>query len=263
MTIVLTTLFILLIILVIAIRYRLKNAKSTSQLFTAILLLLALIISVYLLGYFKVFQSTPIKDYVVNFKELLQIIILILAVLAFLGASIGFFDKKYTLRIDKFNIGGINVLFDKSSEIYVKTVGTCVSSKRSLFSFNEKRDNIYEVLNAYYDVYNFIRNNLELLDHEKDSDLYKTSVNILKELNKFLTKHQNDYRRWYDKVISDDEFMVSNHEQKAHNTTIEQVQKQYYRYDELLQDIKNLNKYMSEEKIKNMLKINDFIWGEE
>lgn len=260
MTIVLITLFI---ILLIAIGYRQKKLKSSSQLCTVILLLLALVIFVYLLGSFKVFDSTTVKKYVTNFKELLEIIILILAVLAFLGALIGFLDKKYTLRIDKFNIGGINVLFDKSSEIYVKTVGTYVSSKRSLFSFNEKRDNIYEVLNAYYDVYNFIRSNLELLDYEKNSDLYKTSVNILKELNKFLTKHQNDYRRWYDKVISDDECIASNKGKRAHNTTIEQVQKQYYRYDELLQDIKNLNNYMSEEKIKNMLKINEFIWGEE
>lgn len=159
----------------------LKNfLESTNTGFANYDKLSPLIIFVYLLGSFKIFDSTTLKNYAVNFKELLQTIILILAVLAFLGALIGFLDKKYTLRIDKFNIGGINVLFDKSSEIYIKTVGTYVSSKRSLFSFDEKRDNIYEVLNAYYDVYNFIRSTLELLDYDKDSDLYKTSVNILK-----------------------------------------------------------------------------------
>lgn len=239
----------------------LKNfLESTNTGFANYDKLSPLIIFVYLLGSFKIFDSTTLKNYAVNFKELLQTIILILAVLAFLGALIGFLDKKYTLRIDKFNIGGINVLFDKSSEIYIKTVGTYVSPKRSLFSFDEKRDNIYEVLNAYYDVYNFIRSTLELLDYEKDSDLYKTSVNILKRLNNFLTKHQNDYRRWYDKVISDDECIASNNWEKAHNTTIERVQEQYYRYDELLKDINDLNEYMSKKEIKNTFRIKVFIW---
>lgn len=117
----------------------LKNfLESTNTGFANYDKLSPLIIFVYLLGSFKIFDSTTLKNYAVNFKELLQTIILILAVLAFLGALIGFLDKKYTLRIDKFNIGGINVLFDKSSEIYIKTVGTYVSSKRSLFSLTKK-----------------------------------------------------------------------------------------------------------------------------
>lgn len=45
-------------------------------------------------------------------------------------------------------------------------------SKRTLFQFNPKRDNISEVLDSYYSVYNYIRENLELLDKDENNKLF-------------------------------------------------------------------------------------------
>lgn len=193
---------------------------------------------------------------------MLQILFLFIVITLVFYILIGFLGKRYTLRVDKFNIGGINVLFDRSNEIYIKTVGTFISSKRSLFNFKRERDNIYEVLNVYYEVYNFIRSNLELLDPIKDKALYSTSVDILKMLNQFLSKHQNDYRRWYDKVISADEIYSHGKKIVVHETTIERVQKNYYRYAEILKDINEVNKYMSSQSIRNAFRIKIFDWEE-
>lgn len=84
--------------------------------------------------------------------------------------------KKVYSQSRQINIGGINILFDQSNEIFTKTVGIYIAAKRTLFNFDEVRDNIDQVLDAYYDSYNFIRNNLELLDSEKDVELYQLSV---------------------------------------------------------------------------------------
>ena len=139
-------------------------------------------------------------------------------------------------------------------------MGTYIAAKRTLFNFDEVRDNIDQVLDAYYDSYNFIRNNLELLDSEKDVELYQLSVDIIKHLNDFLTEHQNDYRRWYDKTIDDDIIEVDGTQIIVHSTTIENVQKHYYRYDVLIPDIKDLNDFMKDIRIKEAFRISRFDW---
>ncbi|EAG4068491.1 TPA: hypothetical protein ACSZBY_08875, partial [Listeria monocytogenes] len=128
--------------------------------------------------------------------------------------------------------------------------------------FNKERDNISEVLDSYYATYKFIMENLELLDSEKDEELYTTAVSILQKLNNFLTKHQNDYRRWYVKIMREDIIKVSEHEEDiiVHQTTIEVVQECYYRYEELQEDFKALNKFFIESDIRKILKINSYEW---
>lgn len=81
-------------------------------------------------------------------------------------------------------------------------------------------------------------------------------------LNQFLSKHQNDYRRWYEKVISADEIYSHGKKIVVHETTIERVQKNYYRYAEILKDINEVNKYMSSQSIRNVFRIKVFDWEE-
>ncbi|WP_072540169.1 hypothetical protein [Lactiplantibacillus plantarum] len=250
-------------ILILVLRnIKIKPRETSKPVWDISLILLAFFLLAYILTALKIFNRIIVKDYIIAVKDMLQILFLFIVIILIFYILIGFLGKRYTLRVDKFNIGGINILFDKSSEIYIKTVGTFVSSKRSLFDFEEKRDNIYEVLNAYYEAYNFIRSNLELLDPKENQGLYKISCEILRKLNHFLTTHQNDYRRWYDRVISDDTVTdtATGKSITVHETTIEDVQKNYYRYAELLNDINDINKYMSKKEIKNIFRINFFDW---
>lgn len=217
----------------------------------------------HLLNKWSLLNQPPVLEFIDTLKILIRIIILILSLLVLLYVIIGFFSKRYSLRIDNFNIGGINILFDESSNMYKKTVGTFIASKRSLFNFDKKIDNIDQVFDAYYNTYKYIKENLELLDPNKDKKLYELSVNMLHKLNHFLAHHQNDYRRWYNNITEENIIITSSGKSiYVHETTIEDVQKEYYRYDELLGDIREINSYFSQENIKKEFSMKYFDWSE-
>lgn len=217
----------------------------------------------YILFYYSFFKNEIALSFLSTMEELLKIMLIMLGLIGFLYMLIGFFGRRYTLRVDKFNIGGINILFDQSSEIFIKTVGTFIAAKRTLYEFYVVRDNIDQVLDAYFESYKFIRDNLELLDCEKDKELYDVSVSIIKKLNDFLTTHQSDYRRWYGRITADDRIQIDKKTTiTVHNTTIEEVQKHYYRYDEIIKDIQELNSFMKSERIRDAFNIKRFEWEE-
>ena len=240
-----------------------KKFKESMMLDIAFLIIIFFLVAS-ILNIYDFFNNDVIMTYISTVKNMMQILLLFLIILVVGYAVIGFLGKRYSLRIDNFNIGGINIFFDKSNEIFIKTVGTFIASKRTLFNFNRKRDNISEVLDAYYETYKYIKDNLELLDKKKDKELYSLSVEMLKKLNNFLATHQNDYRRWYKKIDESDEIKVPGSESiTVHKTSIEVVQKNYYRYDELLEDIKSINIYFSQDNIQKAFKIEEFDWSEE
>lgn len=240
-----------------------NESRISSLVYTLLSLIIFLIIAIIFtkIGFF----TKPFINQLINsILEMLRIVLLLLAVFALTYVIIGFFGKKYSLRVDNFNIAGINVFFDKSSEIYIKAVGSFLMSKRTLFNFNPKRDNIDEVLDSYYSVYNYIRENLELLDQEDDGALYLISIETLKKLNNFLTKHQNDYRRWYKKNEKENKINVGDGKTiTVHNTTIEEVQKHYYRYDEILKDFNSINVFFKSNEFQDSFKINSIHWRNE
>jgi len=233
----------------------------TSIIFSVIACLFVVLSVVYVLSYFNIFNNKDFLSYMDDLKSFSQYMILFLVILIVLYIMIGFLGKRYTLRVENFNIGGINIFFDKSNEIFIKTVGTFIKSKRTLFYFDKTRDNIRDVLNTYHKSYDFVRSNLELLDSEVDSDLYIASIDLLKKLNQFLTKHQDDYRRWYEKIVADDIIEIKEgHKIVVHKTTIETVQEQYYRYNEFLEDIREINIYMKSNELGKIFNIEHFDW---
>lgn len=69
---------------------------------------------------------------------MIQIIIIFAVVILIIYAVVGFWGKRYSLRVVNFNIGGINVFFDKSSEIFVKAVGGFIASKEHYLNLIKK-----------------------------------------------------------------------------------------------------------------------------
>ncbi|UUX35225.1 hypothetical protein [Fundicoccus culcitae] len=238
-----------------------ERIKSNSKIFYGTLIFILFFLITIILTEIDFFNNGFISNYINTLMEILKLILLSLGVFGIGFAIYGFWGKKYSLRIDNFNIGGLNVFFDKSSEIFKKAVGSFLESKRSLFCFKPDKDNISEVLDSYYSTYKFIRENLELLDREKDEALYSLSVGILKTLNTFLTNHQNDYRRWYEKILKDDSIVSNDKKIVVHETTIEIVQTCYYRYDEIVRDFKVLNKELSDEKILETFRLDKEKWS--
>lgn len=171
--------------------------------------------------------------------------------------------KKYTFEIDCISFCGVRFIPDKSHDVFIKRVSNYVSSKRTLFCFDERKDNINDVLGVYFDVYNLIRNNLHLLSSQNDSEMRAISIETLKKLNTFLTSYQNDYRRWYKHIIENDVISTiddKNEDIIVHETTIYEVQKHYYKYNEIIKGIKGVNDFMNNEKVRNQLHLDCFIW---
>jgi hypothetical protein len=77
-----------------------------------------------------------------------------------------------------------------------------MDSKRAIFKVRKNVDAFDEVISSYYQTYQFIRDEMKILNPKKDREIYDFSNEMLMVLNKFLTNYQNNYKRWY-KYISD------------------------------------------------------------
>ena len=172
-----------------------------------------------------------------------------------------YIGKKYSLKIDKLSLGGLNILFDTSRTLYTNSVSNFLDTKRTLFRIEPKYDNFSDVFESYFQTYNFFRQEMKVLDPQRDKDLYDLTNNILQELNKFLTINQNNYRRWYQKVSSDNstEYPPEGSKKYFYNTPIDEIQEKYYAYDDLLKGFQSINTFF-ENNVKEPFGVNSEKW---
>ncbi|HFL4903937.1 TPA: hypothetical protein ACG34X_004940, partial [Escherichia coli] len=167
--------------------------------------------------------------------------------------------KRYSLKIEKLTFGGMNILFNTTSTLYINSVLSFLDTKRSLFIIREEYDNFSEVLDSYYQTYTFFRQEMKILDPIRDKELYDFTNDLLMIINKFLTKHQNNYRRWY-KFISESKNPLPNEDGKYfYDTPIGSVQKLYYDYEVIISGFKEVNNFFSDQ-VKTKFNVNIEKW---
>lgn len=155
-------------------------------------------------------------------------VILVITILVFFISIL----SKIRIKFNKFTFCGLEIILNDPSNVIKINIKNFLNTKRSLFFFDEKTDNISDVLSSYYLTYQFFRDEISKYENLKPSDFeyYHYLNDMLVSLNIFLSKHQSNYNRWYEKVI------------KSNNSIdIVDIQKKYRYYNELLQDIKKLN----------------------
>ncbi|NFF79287.1 hypothetical protein FCV38_20500 [Clostridium sporogenes] len=142
--------------------------------------------------------------------------------------------------MEKINLGGVNIIFDDPEKLFKQQVKNFLNTKRTLFKI-DNRDNFYETLDSYYSVYTFLREEIKIYDTKisKDSEQYKVANKMMKELNSFLTAHQNNFRRWY-KYVMDEKV------EEMHDKDIGDIQEEYRHYDKMVNDFANLNNVFCE-----------------
>ncbi|EFB9729610.1 hypothetical protein E5H08_22785, partial [Escherichia coli] len=97
------------------------------------------------------------------------------------------------------------------------------------------------------------------LDPIRDKELYDFTNDLLMIINKFLTKHQNNYRRWY-KFISESKNPLPNEDGKYfYDTPIGSVQKLYYDYEVIISGFKEVNNFFSDQ-VKTKFNVNIEKW---
>ncbi len=167
----------------------------------------------------------------------------------------GILEKRYSLKLERLSFGGLNILFDSSDLLYKKSVHNFLDTKRSLFKIDPHHDSFEEVFNSLYEVYNFIRVEMRVLDvnKKKDDELYCISNDMLKNLNRLLTRHQNNYRRWHKHVSGNDTVLTDDKDENGkpvslvyHLTPIGIIQYHYYHFNQLMVDFETINKFFCE-----------------
>ncbi|MFZ7405027.1 hypothetical protein, partial [Klebsiella pneumoniae] len=122
--------------------------------------------------------------------------ILLISVFIWLMVSL-YLLKKYSVKVEKLSLGGVNILFNESATLYKKSVKNHLDSKRAIFKLRKNVDAFDEVISSYYQTYQFIRDEMKILNPKKDREIYDFSNEMLMVLNRFLTNYQNNYKRWY------------------------------------------------------------------
>lgn len=161
--------------------------------------------------------------------------------------------SKWVFKVEKLNYGGITFAFNKPDKILKQNIKNFLNTKRTLFKINPNKDNFYETISSYYEVYKLIRDEMYPYDIEaSNKDIYVAANEMIKTLNDFLTEYQSDYKRWY-------EYVMENEKHINYNMDIGEVQKEYRHYDEMIQAFEEVNEKFS--KYAQTFDINTKKWS--
>jgi hypothetical protein len=216
-----------------------------------VLVIIAIIVgcSLYDLSFLKTtrfFQNVKLVS--TYFWGLIPLVVLV-------GFLILLMTNKWAFKIEKLSLGGFNFMFDNPAKLYKRAVHSFLDTKRSLFKIDFQRDNFDETLTSYYKTYEFFREEMKILDNEKkrgrwsnrgeQQELYNITNEIIQVLNEFLTSHQNNYRRWYKRIADTDSVISSSGGGVIvfHMTPIAEIQKHYYRYEEICIGFTKVNEF--------------------
>ncbi|MEJ9227722.1 hypothetical protein [Priestia aryabhattai] len=180
--------------------------------------------------------------------------------------------KHLYVKIERVNIGGVNLFFDKPEAIFIRNTRAFLETKRTLYKIDSQLDNFNETLDSYFSTYQFVRQEMSILDpsKRKQKDLYDLSSQIIRELNLFLTTYQNNYRRWYKVTVDENQIGFVNEQGqheirkdiKPHLLSIGELQKYYYDYNAMLEGFKGINIFFKE-VVNNQISVNISKWERE
>ena len=203
----------------------------------------------------------PTSDEITFGKRLLQNISILTSFFSILVMFVviiflfdGLINKRYSFKVEKLSFGGLNILFDNSDVLFKKSVQNFLDTKRTLFVVDSCHDAFDEVFNSYYETYQFLRVEMRVLNIKRATDFeyYSLSNVALKKLNIFLTKHQNNYRRWHKYISEHDAIIVGKNDDgtirklRYHLTPIGEIQSHYYNFEELTNDFQKVNNFFKE-----------------
>lgn len=199
--------------------------------FTIILIILCFVDVHAFLSCFYVYPMLKKNlDYLAKVIEKYDIILISIIIVSF----IVYYITHFTINITEFSFAGLTFSFRKTEDVIKTKIRNHLNTKRSLFFFLEDYDNIYDVINTWYDTLLYVHGlltaveNGKALSKECDDELQE----FILDLNLFLTKYQSNYRRWYEIEIKKD------------FKPFAELQKEYYRYSEIVADIGILNQQM-------------------
>ncbi|MBE0228113.1 hypothetical protein [Thermoanaerobacterium thermosaccharolyticum] len=123
-----------------------------------------------------------------------------------------------------------------ANRIYIELI-----TRKAALEVDPEQDVIDEVYESWYKLFTVIRDEIKSIPGEYLENQYDTSnqlieltVKILNEgLRPHLTKYQAEFKKWF-----------KNQQEKRKEEAPQKIQKEYPRFNELIADIKNVNKIL-------------------
>lgn len=160
-----------------------------------------------------------------------------LATVAVALILLGLFMRNFNLNSTTVKIMGMELQL-KQTENKVKTqIKNFLSTKRSIFVFYDDYDNCYDCINSMYEIFKFLRKQLANFDSfsQTQNPSYKHIEGMVREMGRFLTKYQSDYRRYY-------QLELKKHENDF--IPFKDIQNGYRKIGDMITDFHRLNHYM-------------------
>jgi hypothetical protein len=138
-------------------------------------------------------------------------------------------------------IGEFNFEVSEHERIIAWKLYVQLKSRKAALPFDEKYDLIEEVYNSFYELFKISREllmELPLDDISRSNSLAELEMRVLNEgLRPHLTKWQACYRSWWVKELS---------KLENANLTPQEIQRKFPHYNDLVKDIKILNKQLND-----------------
>lgn len=176
-----------------------------------------------------------------------HILLIILVIILF---SCFFIKSKYKITLNNVSLMGANFElknYDKKFKIDLKNY---LCTKRTIFVFNSEYDNLYDVLNSYFEIYIFIREQIQSIEDRNESTTFKKAKDSIVKLNVFLTRYQSNYRRFYELKTETSNMFI----------TFQEIQKSYNQFSEIIKAIKQINDDFAD--LALYLGIDTSVWSE-
>ena len=110
---------------------------------------------------------------------------LLVIAIVFIGYKV--LSSRWIFRIEKLNLGGMSIICSNPDDLFKQQVRNFLNTKRTLFKIDEDKDNFYETINSYYEVYSFIREEIKIYDnksYQEKSSCYKSANKMIKKLSR-------------------------------------------------------------------------------
>lgn len=125
-----------------------------------------------------------------------------------------------------------------ANRIYVELV-----TRKTALPFEEEKDVIVEIYDSWYKLFALVREEMKTVQgqflQKKDSGavlVILTTELLNKGLRPHLTKYQAAFRRWYEQALKN---------QAYSEKSPQQIQEQYASYQELVEDMREVNKILT------------------
>ncbi len=206
------------------------------------------------------FQTANFKDIIsikitdnweINIVVSLFVLLLIIIVIAIVVGIIIWLKKSKWFKnwnIDKveinipFSSGKVEILADQDTKRIAHQAWAEIITRKAGIKFDVEDDLIVEIYDSWYELFKEIRLLIKTIPArkiKKSEDVQKLVELLTQVLNNglrpHLTKWQARFRRWYEAEL-----------EKHKELSIQEVQKKFPKYDELVKDLEKVNEKMVE-----------------